>query len=265
MQSSGVGEPQRFPKTHGLTHRLHGKQTVIPKSAAIPTIAYLALRARGEDEVDAEEEEFFRELGDQWQQDVGWMLFQHKALSQVCQELVLDIQEGIESVLTSGVLEKVQGEVRILEGRLKAIQGVEQEKEAENQVLQTKTVSMMEVKEKYKEWIEPFDEEYQTLIKTVIKPLSASQAREEIGRAEKVQRVPGKLVATIKPPSKKRGRIVACGNYAEQATSETSASGLDTICIRAMVRIAADRKWSLTSTDVRKAFLNAPRLRRKAI
>ena len=263
MQSSGVGEPQRFPKTHGLTHRLHGKQTVIPKSAAIPTIAYLALRARGEDEVDAEEEEFFRELGDQWQQDVGWMLFQHKALSQVCQELVLDIQEGIESVLTSGVLEKVQGEVRILEGRLKAIQGVEQEKEAENQVLQTKTVSMMEVKEKYKEWIEPFDEEYQTLIKTVIKPLSASQAREEIGTAEKVQRVPGKLVATIKPPSKKRGRIVACGNYAEQATSETSASGLDTICIRAMVRIAADRKWSLTSTDVRKAFLNAPRVEKE--
>ena len=262
MQSARVGEPQRFPKTTGLTHRLHGKQTVLPKSAAIPTIAYLALRTRGEDKVAVDEEFFRGELGELWQQDVWWMLFQHKALSQVCQELVLDIQEGIESILMSGVLEKVQSEVRVLEGRLKAIQGIEQEEEA-TQVLQTKTVSMAEVKEHYKEWIEPFNEEYQTLIKTVIKPLSASQAREEIGKAKKVQRVPGKLVATIKPPSKKRGRIVACGNYAEQATSETSASGLDTSCIRALVRIAADRRWSLTSTDVRKAFLNAPRVEKE--
>ncbi len=262
MQTAGLGERQRFPKTTGLTHRLHGKQTILHNEVAIPTVASLALRARGESEVAVAMKEGF--LCDQWQQDLVWMLFQHQALSQVCQELVLDIQEGIERSWMGKVLEKAQSEVKVLEGRLKALQGVEQEQqEATAQVLQTKTVSMAEVKEHYKEWTEPFQEEYQTLIKTVIKPLSASQAREEIGTATKVQRVPGKLVATIKPPSKKRGRIVACGNYADQATSQTSASGLDTICIRAMVRVAADRRWSLTSTDVRQAFLNAPRVEKE--
>ena len=262
IQTAGLGERQRFPKTTGLTHRLHGKQTVLNTEVAIPTVASLALRTRGESEAAVAMKEGI--LCDQWQQDLVWMLFQHQSLSQVCQELVLDIQEGIERSWMGKVLEKAQSEVKVLEGRLKALQGVEQEQqEATAQVLQTKTVSMAEVKENYKEWTEPFQEEYQTLIKTVIKPLSASQAREEIGTATKVQRVPGKLVATVKPPSKKRGRIVACGNYADQATSETSASGLDTICIRAMVRVAADRGWSLTSTDVRKAFLNAPRVEKE--
>lgn len=159
-----------------------------------------------------------------------WMLFQQRALSQVAQELVLDIQEGIEGALMGSVLEKIQCETKILEGRLKAIQGIEQEQEVkeDSQVLQTKTVSMQEVKENYMDWKAPFQEEYETLKKTVIMPLSASEVRKEIGLATKVQRVPGKPVATVKPPFKRRGCIVACGNFAEQPTSETFASGLDT-------------------------------------
>jgi len=53
---------------------------------------------------------------------------------------------------------------------------------------------------------------------------------------------------------------VACGNFSSQTSGETSASGLDCIALRAVLRLAAHETWSIVSTDVRRAFLHAPRL-----
>ena len=110
-------------------------------------------------------------------------------------------------------------------------------------------------------WYEPFKDEYDNLVRTVIKPLNGEQTKEIIKNSEKVERVPGKVVATIKPPFKRRGRIVACGNFmASTSDFETAASAIDTISVRTVLRLAADRHWQVSSTDIRKAFLNAPRL-----
>ena len=245
---------QRFPKTQGLTHRLHGKQTF---SSTSPALRMLNYDAGGEDVDPAElmSKEFREDL----RCEVGMMMNQHRGLEIVAKELVADFKEGIGEGTTDKVFDQVKRELGRLEATLKTIQEVENKLDVE-EVLQTKTISMQEVKENYKEWIEPFEEEYQTLVRTVIQPLSREQAQKEIDGSTHVQRVPGKLVATVKPPFKKRGRIVACGNFADAATSETSASGLDTICIRALIRVAADKGWSLVSTDIRKAFLHAPRV-----
>lgn len=120
---------------------------------------------------------------------------------------------------------------------------------------------MQELRENPQEWIAPFKEEYENLCKTVIEPLTPFQVKEAISRATHVERVPGKMVATVKPPGKKKGRIVACGNFTEASTStDNSAGGVDSITIRSVLRLAADRKWQVTVCDIRRAFLNAPRL-----
>lgn len=139
---------------------------------------------------------------------------------------------------------------------MQAIQAVEEE--VQHEVLQTKTVAMQKLRKDPKPWYEPFviKDEYDNLVRTVIKPLNGEQTRELIKNSEKVERVPGKVVATIKPPFKRRGRIVSCGSFmATTSDFETVASAIDTISVRAVLRLAADRQWQVNSTDIRKAFL----------
>ena len=119
--NAGLGERQRFPKTTGLTHRLHGKQTVLNEDVMSPTISRIALRAMGEEENPHQDA-----LGERWHQEVVWMLFQQQALGQAAQELVADIQEGIGSEMMTRILQQVQREPRTLEARLKVVQGIEE-------------------------------------------------------------------------------------------------------------------------------------------
>ena len=238
-------------KNPPLRRRLHGKHTRLPDGQLSPALRKFALRAGGE-----------------WMQYVQWieqwLLFQHRNLGGVLQEMLADLQEGAGEARHLGFdgFEKLQTEKHRLEASLKAAQVVEEEfnKEVTNEVLQTKTISMQEVRENYMDWVEPFAEEYSNLVQTVITPLDRQQLDEVLKTAVKVERVPGKLVATIKPPSKKRGRIVACGNFMSEVQGETSASGLDCIGLRAVLRKASDLDWEVSSLDVRRAFLNAPRL-----
>ena len=56
-----------------------------------------------------------------------------------------------------------------------------------------------------------------------------------------------------------RSRAVVCGNYQDTSTEERYAGGADGCQIRTMIRTAALKRWSLGGTDIRVAFLNAPR------
>ena len=111
----------------------------------------------------------------------------------------------------------------------KTVQVVEDEcnKQLADEVLQTKTISMQEGREHFMDWVKPFAEECSNLTQTVITPLDPQQLGEVMKNAVKIERVSGKLVATLKPPPKQRGRIVACGNFMSEVHGETSASGLD--------------------------------------
>ena len=250
IDETALQAPVEKPKTT-LRHRLQGKHTLLPDGKISPALRKIALRAGGE-----------------VMQHVNWidrwLLSQHQAIGKLLQEMLSELQEGYGGTHNIGFagFEKLQAERQRLEVSLKAVQTVEEEfnKEVANEVLQTKTISMQEVRENYMDWVEPFAEEYSNLVQTVITPLDRQQLDEVLKTAVKVERVPGKLVATIKPPSKKRGRIVACGNFMSEVQGETSASGLDCIGLRAVLRKASDLDWEVSSLDVRRAFLNAPRL-----
>ena len=154
--------------------------------------------------------------------------------------------------------------------------------EAMQQVLHTHTISLAEVRKNLGEWREALLQEYHSL--TVATKAVVPVKRRDLQHRQDVEYAPGKLVATIKAPSgKRKARIVVCGNRVEaslneqdgegqdedgQATSsfgtrvkgfEHYASGTDGTVVRALLRKASHCGWSGATTDVRTAFLLAPR------
>ena len=242
--------------------RMHGKHTILPDGQVAPALRHLVLRAGGESgdgELSAEQAFWLRSLKSSVDINDRLVLLQHQALDEVIQQLVSELNEGIGAEWNGSLIKKVRDEQRGLEAYLRAVQVCEDEV-LEQEVLQTKTVAMQEVRNEYQEWTKPFQEEYNELVRTVIQPLDEKELEVVLASSTNVERIPAKLVATVKPPCKKRGRIVACGNFSSQTFGETSASGLDCIALRAVLRLAAHETWSIVSTDVRRAFLHAPRL-----
>ena len=70
----------------------------------------------------------------------------------------------------------------------------------------------------------------------------------------------GKLVATVKPPFKRKGRLVACGNQATNyEDAEVAAGGLCAVSTRSLVSKASHCGWGCATVDVKTAaFLQAP-------
>ncbi len=254
--------PVQHNPHEGKPRRMRGKHTVLPDGQVTPALRQFVLRAGGESwngDMSEEQMIWLRTLKTTIDAVDKLTLLQHQSLENVAQQLVSEINEGIGAEWNGPLVQRVREEQRVLEGYLKSVQACESDM-IEQEVLQTKTVAMQEVRNAYQEWTKPFQEEYNGLVKTVIQPLDATELKSILDGSSKVERVPGKMVATIKPPSKKRGRIVACGNFISHPPGETSASGLDCIALRAVLRKAAREDRSIASTDVRRAFLNAPRL-----
>ena len=83
---------------------------------------------------------------------------------------------------------------------------------------------------------------------------------------ENVEFVPGKLVTVRKAGpngGKKKCRAVVCGNLLQSdldpAPGNLYASGADGILIRATLAHSVQHGWGIGTTDVRTAFLLAPR------
>ena len=75
-----------------------------------------------------------------------------------------------------------------------------------------------------------------------------------------IEVLPGKMVHTRKAGSEAfRSRAVVCGNYEAPDNAEHYAGGSDANQVRAMLRLGAMQKWTCAGTDIRMAFLNAPR------
>ena len=180
------------------------------------------------------------------------MLLQHKELEQLSKE-----EKQLSDHLQVGqVVKKIEERKRSLERALKAIQVQE---EGEQERLVPRTVTMEEVRPEMGLWRDPIEAEYKSLIQHgAIRPITRSEL-EEMKRDYQVEVVPGKLVAVVKPPGKRKARLVACGNMACQQSENISAGGLDTIAIRTMICEAAQKRWCLATCDVRTAFLQAPR------
>ena len=135
----------------------------------------------------------------------------------------------------------------------------------EEQLLQTYTVSNREVRSEASKWLQPLRDELENLISTgTIKKVRRGDIAEMEKSGRPVERLPGKLVATRKAPSgKRKARVVACGNFIERTLGEAeeniSAGGADALLLRILIRVAAEKGWQAATTDVKAAFLNAPK------
>ena len=139
----------------------------------------------------------------------------------------------------------------------------EAQKQLTNEFLVTKTIGNKEVRDHLEDWKESIVAEYEQLVvsKGAVKPMTKSDLRALAEKEGKdLEILPAKMVHTRKAGSGAyRSRAVVCGNYQSPNDDNTYAGGADGTQIRTALRIAAQRKWRLASTDIRTAFLNTPR------
>ena len=178
-------------------------------------------------------------------------------------------RDGVERSLEElQALRKAPGCEENLGFRLCAISPEELSSGSEEEVLQTTVVSLEEVRRNIDGWKEAMMSEYRSLTEETraIEPVTA-----ETLEGQDVELVPGKLVCTLKAGprgGRKKCRAVICGNLLDQETDpcpNSYASGADGLLIRSTVRHGIQQGWGISTTDVKTAFLLAPRPRDEGI
>ena len=150
---------------------------------------------------------------------------------------------------------------------------------------QAETVDPQDAAKEIELWVPALTEEYVGLTNQyrAIKPIDKSEVSQQDIDDGLVEVLLAKVVYTRKPPfGQRRARIVACGNfgaagnrdYENPITGERLpdslakfalyAGGLDSSGLRVQLRLAARRRWSTLSIDIKKAFLLAPLLQHKS-
>ena len=134
-----------------------------------------------------------------------------------------------------------------------ATEAIQVANEGEEVFLQTRTVSLNEVRKSLPLWIPSLQTEIDNFDNNqAIQRITDSQARDILEEAEKKGEEAG--------DGRRRSRIVCCGNYMEaRAGDEVYASGADSTQLRTILRLAALRQWDCLSLDVKSAFLLAPK------
>ena len=137
----------------------------------------------------------------------------------------------------------------------------------EQEFLVSKTISNQEVWNNLEAWSTSIQQEYNQLIhkKKAVRQLTRDELRDlasQLGLP--IETLPGKMVHVRKCGGAYKSRAVICGNYAHQDhdpshDNSNYAGGVDGQQVRTMVKISAMNQWVLGSTDIRTAFLNAPR------
>ena len=261
-----------------LTHRLHGKQTVPPALAVLrlggewmvmnneKNMQGVQQTGQGGEvlQTDHGGEEPKTEHGGDQQKDINaWTdlaLLQLRNLREVEQEerAMMMCEEDAHMAL------QCRRQCDELEHRLCALQAEEvaQTKEMIEETLVTRTIPVEEVRKDLDNWKEAIQAEYDSLMNhKAIRALSEEEFKEIQCNKETVNVIPGRLVTVVKPPQKRKARIVACGNFLDEQhdKQEVSAGGLDTVVLRSIISLASERGWTLGTADVRTAFLQAPR------
>ena len=161
-------------------------------------------------------------------------------------------QFKIEAETLERILEKKEDQVQ---AKMRALT-VQVEKE----VLQTRVVSMEEVRAHPEEWKEAFQKEYNTLSAGPVVPISQQEFEDLVTSKTELEILPMKGVATLKPPNRHKARIVVCGNYSTNVPDvDISVGGVCATTIRAAAHVSVVRGWQMGSIDVASAFLQAPR------
>ena len=119
--------------------------------------------------------------------------------------------------------------------------------EEEQEVLQTKIISPMEMMRDINLWDEAIRSELDSLLctKKALVTISEKEKKEMEAKHLDITMVPSKLVITRKAGGRRKVRIVACGNYIEKGEAEDLyASGSDSIAMRLSLKKAMIEGWT---------------------
>ena len=177
----------------------------------------------------------------------------------------LDATSGEQALWLPVVSEALEVKTN-LEKQLKRIQ-CEEEQQAnqclEQEFLVTKTIGNAEVWANLKDWEDSIKKEYDQLVvkKKAVRQITKGQLQQMASeKGLPIELLPAKMVHTRKANTGAyRSRAVVCGNYAGPDESEHYAGGADGNQIRTALRLGALKSWAVGGTDIRTAFLNAPR------
>lgn len=186
------------------------------------------------------------------------ILLQHQALAKFGKELVGSIEEGQGGEEELHQLRRLQAEMKGIEAVLKKCESQQQEA-VEQEVTQTRLVSMEEVRRNVEDWKPAFQAEVEKLKLEAVEPISDQEFRRLLKEEKEVECLPMKAIASLKPPSRRKARVVVCGNFAKDKGEEldNAASGKDSVAIRTALNVMMQKGWKASTTDVASAFLTA--------
>ena len=175
------------------------------------------------------------------------------------------MEEAIEALGRGDVLSSGEGPPSPHDIALRAAALAEPE-----DVLQTKIVPVAEVAANIQAWTPPLGAELESI--TTEHRAGTVISNEQADRLESnpdldIVKIPGKIVATIKPGRRQKCRVVACGNFLQRPKEKRSptldrrdiySAGLDSISLRSQIAVAAHKRWIGATLDVKTAFLTAP-------
>ena len=200
-----------------LRYRLYGKQTV-PFTPEAPALH--VLRAGGEDQ--EKDEAVFEWIH-------GLKLLQHRQLKVLMQEEASRLQHGQFAVEEAKVLKEMSDSIKHLEHDLEVLQQRKQEGcrikslqlTEDGEVLQTQTVSLDVVRRELEEWIPAFKHEVETILESgAMERIDDEKYKQLLREHPNLERLPTLAVATVKPPFKRKGRVVVCGNCSTKERKE---------------------------------------------
>ena len=183
----------------------------------------------------------------------GLKLLQHQALKALVKEESSRLQEGGVTSCESEVLQAVHRTMVQLEDELTEIDRKKEVvrklcsmKVEEEEVLQTQTIGLDVVRQNLEDWIPAFKTEVDSILSTgAMEVISDEEYRSLLHLHPNMERLPMLAVAPKKPPNKRKGRVVVCGNHSvkqlQPGEPDPSVGGIDTVAIRCLLNVAAQR------------------------
>ena len=100
-------------------------------------------------------------------------------------------------------------------------------------------------------WKPIFQKEYDALVSGPVEAITEQDVKHMQEKGMKVETLPAKAIASKKPPNRKKGRVVVCGNFAEERDdTNVSVGGVCAMTVRGLLHTAACKHCSVGSIDV---------------
>ena len=185
-------------------------------------------------------------------------------------EMFIEVEDGMVKVGDGGDVNDGIDNPRIHKveaGYTKGVEAILANLQAPLEV--TYTVDPREVGENLETWRPAIEKEVDNISVAICKLLPGSEARGKWIRARGAQKLPTKMVFTVKPTDcpdlsdrstwyKRKARLVVCGNFAEADNAVLYSETAPSESVRMGLVYSREREWAVGLIDVVAAFLRTP-------